>query len=173
LSLYINGTKLRQISLPATSDWNTWATETENVSLNCGSNTVSYKFDASDTGNVNLDNVIVDTALGTNLALGQSITANNTISGFPAAGAVDGNSSSYYEGAAGSYPNTLTVDLGSAQNVGTVVLKLPASWGSRTQTFSITGSTNDTAYNTLAASQTYTFSPVPTTRPILRSPQLR
>jgi hypothetical protein len=160
LSLYINGTKLRQISLPATSDWNTWATETENVSLNSGGNTISYKFDTSDTGNVNLDNVSIEAALGTNLALGQSITANNTFSGFPAAGAVDGNSSTYYEGAAGSYPNILTVDLGSAQNVGTVVLKLPASWGSRTQTFSVTGSTNNTAYNTLATSQTYTFTPV-------------
>lgn len=160
LSLYLNGTKLKQISLPATSDWNTWATETETVSLNSGSNTVSYKFDTADTGNVNLDNIIIDAALGTNLALGTTVAANNTFSGFPAANAVDGNTSSYYEGAAGSYPNTLTVDLGSARNVGTVVLKLPASWGSRTQTLSIAGSTNNTAYSTLAASQTYTFNPV-------------
>ncbi|KAI7282693.1 hypothetical protein KC345_g3352 [Hortaea werneckii] len=159
LSLYINGTKLKQISLPATADWNTWATQTETVSLNSGSNTVRYKFDTTDTGNVNLDNVIVDAALGTNLALGTTITASSTFSGFPAANAVDGNSTTYYEGAAGTYPNTLTVDLGSAQNVGTVVLKLPASWGSRTQTLSIAGSTNNTAYTTLAASQTYTFNP--------------
>jgi hypothetical protein len=59
LSLYVNGTKLRQITLGATTDWNTWTTETETVTLNAGSNTVAYKFDTTDTGNVNLDNVLV------------------------------------------------------------------------------------------------------------------
>ncbi|MBW4084457.1 discoidin domain-containing protein [Paenibacillus sp. S150] len=159
LSLYINNTKLRQISLPATSDWNTWATETENITLNSGSNTITYKFDTTDTGNVNLDNIVLDASLGTNLALNKSVTANNTFSGFPAANAVDGNAATYYEGAANAYPSTLTVDLGSAQNVGTAVLKLPAGWGTRTQTLSILGSTNNTTYSTLSASQTYTFNP--------------
>ncbi|WP_194922780.1 carbohydrate-binding protein [Catenulispora pinisilvae] len=59
LSLYINGTKLKQIPLPATADWNTWTTESENVGLNAGSNTISYKFDSTDLGNVNLDNIVV------------------------------------------------------------------------------------------------------------------
>ena len=59
LSLYVNGTKLKQILLPATANWDTWGTETENVSLNSGSNSVSYKFDSSDLGNVNVDNIVV------------------------------------------------------------------------------------------------------------------
>ncbi len=59
LSLYVNGTKLRQITLNATTDWNTWTTETETVTLHSGSNTVAYKFDTTDTGNVNVDNVLV------------------------------------------------------------------------------------------------------------------
>ncbi|MEY9855869.1 hypothetical protein ABH935_001473 [Catenulispora sp. GAS73] len=59
LSLYANGTKLKQILLPATADWNTWTTETEAISLNAGSNTISYKFDSTDLGNVNLDNIVV------------------------------------------------------------------------------------------------------------------
>lgn len=159
LSLYINGTRLKQISLPATVDWNAWSVQSETVSLNAGGNTIMYKFDAADSGNVNLDNLTVDASLGTNLALGKPITANNAFSGFPAGNAVDGNASTYYEGAANSYPNTLTVDLGSAQAVHTVILKLPASWGTRTQSLSVQGSTNNTSYNTLAASQTYTFNP--------------
>ncbi|MEY9934391.1 hypothetical protein ABH926_009059 [Catenulispora sp. GP43] len=59
LSLYVNGAKLKQILLPATANWDTWGTETETISLNAGSNTVAYKFDSSDLGNVNLDNIVV------------------------------------------------------------------------------------------------------------------
>ncbi|HEV3171025.1 MAG TPA: carbohydrate-binding protein, partial [Actinocrinis sp.] len=59
LSLYTNSSKLKQITLPGTADWNTWTTETENVTLNTGNNTVAYKFDTTDTGNVNLDNLTV------------------------------------------------------------------------------------------------------------------
>ncbi|GGA33901.1 right-handed parallel beta-helix repeat-containing protein [Paenibacillus physcomitrellae] len=160
LSLYLNGAKLKQISLPATADWNAWGTQSEMVQLNAGSNTLAYKFDTSDTGNVNLDHLSLSASLGTNLAFGKSVTANNNYPGFSAANAVDGNSSTYYEGAASSYPNTLTVDLGSVQNVDTAVLKLPPSWGARSQTFSILGSTNNSTYSTLAASKAYTFDPV-------------
>ncbi|SFD57803.1 Carbohydrate binding module (family 6) [Paenibacillus catalpae] len=165
LSLYINGIKLKQISLSATADWNSWTTQTETVSLNSGSNTIAYKFDTTDSGNVNLDNIVVSdtstgtTPSGTNLALNKSIVSNNNYSGFAATNAVDGNASTYYEGAANSYPNTLTVDLGSAQSVNSVVLKLPASWGTRTQTLSVSTSTNNTTYSTVAASNTYTFNP--------------
>ena len=59
LSLYVNGTKLKQITLPATANWDTWGTETETVPLNAGSNTIAYKFDTTDSGNVNLDNIVV------------------------------------------------------------------------------------------------------------------
>lgn len=159
LSLYVNGGKLKQTSLPATANWDTWGTVTETVTLNAGANTIAYKFDTTDTGNVNLDNLAVEASLGANLALNKTATANNSYAGFPAANAVDGNVSTYYEGASGAYPNTLTVDLGSAQSVGTVVLKLPASWGSRTQTLSVLGSSDNAAYSTLKTSQAYTFAP--------------
>ncbi|TCM99319.1 carbohydrate binding protein with CBM6 domain [Paenibacillus sp. BK033] len=165
LSLYVNGTKLKQISLPATSDWSSWSTQSETVSLNSGSNTIAYKFETTDSGNVNLDNIVLsDTTSGTapsgtNLALNKSISSNNNYTGFGAANAVDGNASTYYEGAANSYPNTLTVDLGSAQSVNSVVLKLPASWGTRTQTFSVAASTDNNTFTTVAASETYTFNP--------------
>ena len=61
LSLYVNGVKLRQVSLPATADWNSWGTEAESVTLNAGSNTVAYRFDSADSGNVNLDNITLGT----------------------------------------------------------------------------------------------------------------
>ncbi|BCJ78092.1 hypothetical protein CS0771_76360 [Catellatospora sp. IY07-71] len=62
LSLYVNGTKLRQISLPATANWDTWGTIAEAVALNAGNNTVGLKFDSTDSGNVNLDHITVSGA---------------------------------------------------------------------------------------------------------------
>jgi hypothetical protein len=59
LSVYVNGTKAVTTSLPATADWNTWGTATENLTLRSGANTVAYRFDTADNGNVNLDNVTV------------------------------------------------------------------------------------------------------------------
>src|SRR5205807_327669 len=62
-----------------------------------------------------------------------------------------------WEGSA--YPNWIRVDLGAASSVNQVVLKLPTAWGSRTQTLSVQGSTNDSTYTNLVASAAYTFSP--------------
>ncbi|MFC8828221.1 carbohydrate-binding protein [Streptomyces sp. NPDC057137] len=56
LSLYVNGAKVRQISLPATANWTTWATRDEPVPYKEGGNTVALTFTAADSGNVNLDN---------------------------------------------------------------------------------------------------------------------
>jgi hypothetical protein len=59
VSLYVNGTKATQLTLPTTADWNTWTTVAQSVSLNAGSNTIAIKFDTTDTGNVNLDNIVM------------------------------------------------------------------------------------------------------------------
>jgi hypothetical protein len=64
LSLYVNGSKLKQTTLGATADWNTWATQNDTVTLNAGNNTVAYRYDTSDNGNVNLDS-LTTTAAGT------------------------------------------------------------------------------------------------------------
>jgi chitodextrinase len=50
------------------------------------------------------------------------------------------------------------VDLGSAATVNRVVLRLPASWGTRTQTLSVQGSTNGSTFTTAVGAATYTFS---------------
>ncbi|WP_139903016.1 CARDB domain-containing protein [Clostridium thermarum] len=94
-----------------------------------------------------------------NLALGKPITASSVQQTYVATNANDGNVNTYWEGAPGTYPNTLTVDLGSVQSVYKLVLKLNTSWGSRTQTLSVLSSTDNTNYTTRVASATYTFNP--------------
>jgi hypothetical protein len=70
LSLYINGTKLKQTTLNATADWNSWATQNETATLNAGNNTVAYKFDTTDSGNANLDSLTVtSTGAGADLVV--------------------------------------------------------------------------------------------------------
>ncbi|WP_432841281.1 CBM35 domain-containing protein [Dactylosporangium sp. CA-092794] len=59
LSLYVNGSKLSQVSLAPTANWDSWATRTDTVSLPNASNSVAYRFDSSDSGNVNLDSLTV------------------------------------------------------------------------------------------------------------------
>jgi hypothetical protein len=53
----------------------------------------------------------------------------------------------------------LQVDLGASATVARVVLTLPASWGARTQTLAVTGSTDGTAFTPLAGSASYVFTP--------------
>lgn len=62
LSVYANGTKVVQTSLAATANWDTWTTKSETLPLNVGSNSIAYKFDTTDSGNVNLDDIVVSAA---------------------------------------------------------------------------------------------------------------
>jgi 3-keto-disaccharide hydrolase/PA14 domain/Carbohydrate binding module (family 35) len=59
VSVYVNGTKIRQSVLPTTVTWEDWATKTETLSLRRGLNTIQYKVDEGDTGHVNLDLISV------------------------------------------------------------------------------------------------------------------
>lgn len=68
----------------------------------------------------------------------------------------------YWEGAGGSYPNLLTVDLGANANVTSIVLKLnpSAAWGTRTQTLEIQGREQSASgFTTIVPSANYTFNP--------------
>jgi hypothetical protein len=96
-----------------------------------------------------------------NLALNAPVTASSYTQNYVPANAVDGNTSSYWEGTNAAWPTTLTVNLGSAKALGSVVVDLPPSsaWGTRTQTLSVLGSTNGSSYTTLVGSSTYTFNP--------------
>ncbi|MEZ0114343.1 hypothetical protein ABH920_008377 [Catenulispora sp. EB89] len=98
----------------------------------------------------------------TNLALGQPATASSTQGTFVASNATDGNTGSYWESQDGSgYPQTITVDLGSTQSIGSTTLNLPPSsaWNTRTETLSVLGSTDGTTFSQIVGSAGYTFNP--------------
>jgi hypothetical protein len=95
----------------------------------------------------------------TNLAQGKATTGSTTNAGYPASNSVDANQGTYWESLNNVFPQTLTVDLGSAYNVNKLVLKLPANWGARTQNLSVSGSVNGSSYSTLAAGAAYNFTP--------------
>jgi hypothetical protein len=77
------------------------------------------------------------------------------------ANATDGNANTYWESNNNAFPQWIQVDLGSSQSVGRIVLKLPpaAAWAARTQTLSVTGSTDGTTFATVVGSAGYTFDP--------------
>jgi hypothetical protein len=62
MSLTVNGS-MRQFSLPATANWDTWTTTSQPVSLADGTNTIELRFGSADNGNVNIDNLALTTAL--------------------------------------------------------------------------------------------------------------
>lgn len=57
--LYVNGTKLKNISCPATTNWDAWSDETETVTLKAGNNGIVYKAETSSASCVNLDYIVV------------------------------------------------------------------------------------------------------------------
>ena len=92
VSLYVNGTKVRQVSLASTGNWDTWATQNETVTLNAGTNSIAYKYDAGDEGNVNLDKLTLDTAGRVVLFDGTNLDAWEARSGGAATWPVSGGS---------------------------------------------------------------------------------
>ncbi|WP_123043842.1 carbohydrate-binding protein [Cohnella candidum] len=96
---------------------------------------------------------------GPNLALGKPVTASGHGDVYVETNATDGNAGTYWESVNNAFPQWIRVDLGSSANVDQVVLKLPSGWGTRSQTLSVQGSTNDSTYTNLASSASYTFDP--------------
>ncbi|WP_018530300.1 discoidin domain-containing protein [Streptomyces sp. HmicA12] len=96
-----------------------------------------------------------------NLAKGRPATATGSVDVYTPGKAVDGDANTYWESANNAFPQALTVDLGSAQAVRRVVLKLPpaTAWAARTQTLSVQGGTDGSSFSTLAASKGYRFDP--------------
>jgi len=153
-------------------------TNTCGTSIAAGSScTVSVKFTpvasgtrtgsltiASNASNSPATVALTGTGAGTvsaNLALNAPVTASSSTQNYVASNANDGNTSTYWEGTNGVWPTTLSVNLGAAKALGSVVVDLPPSsaWGTRTQTLSVLGSANGTSYTTLVGSATYTFNP--------------
>ncbi|MEV5658015.1 discoidin domain-containing protein [Streptomyces sp. NPDC052291] len=129
--------------------------------------TVSYVVRARDAaGNVSGDSNTVtrngSTGTASNLAVGKPVTASSVVHTFVAENANDNQLSTYWEGAGGSYPNTLTVKLGANADTQSVVVKLnpDSSWGARTQNIQVLGREQSaSAYTSLVAAKDYAFSP--------------
>jgi hypothetical protein len=94
-----------------------------------------------------------------NLAQGRSTSATSVNGPYGAGNAVDGNAATYWESANNAFPQSLTVDLGTAAALSRVVLKLPSGWEARTETLSVSGSTNNSTWSTLAGSAGVRFDP--------------
>jgi hypothetical protein len=98
----------------------------------------------------------------TNLALNQPITASSYYETYEPSNANDGNPDTYWESYDGdAYPQTITVNLGSVQSIGSITLDLPplSDWTTRTETLSVLGSTNNSSFSQIVASAGYTFNP--------------
>ncbi|HWO67533.1 MAG TPA: discoidin domain-containing protein [Umezawaea sp.] len=100
-----------------------------------------------------------ENALGARLAAAAvSISASSAHGEYPASNVNDGNQATYWE-SAGSFPQWIQADLGASVATNKVVLKLPTGWEARTQTLSVQGSTNGSAFSDLAPSKGYVFTP--------------
>ncbi|OLF09053.1 hypothetical protein BLA60_20935 [Actinophytocola xinjiangensis] len=84
MSLYVNGTKVKQIWLASTVAWNRWATQVETVPLRNGVNTISYRYEPTDTGHVNFDKITVTPTKRITLFDGTSLDAWEKTTGEPA-----------------------------------------------------------------------------------------
>jgi hypothetical protein len=148
------------VNIPATGGWQNWTTVTASVTLPAGQQILTLN---QDTGgwNINYLTFASGTTSSTNLALNRPVTASSSTQTYVPANAVDGDTSSYWESNNNAFPQSLQVDLGSSVSIGRIVMNLPpsSSWGARTQTITIQGSTDGTTYTTLVPSQGYTFDP--------------
>ncbi|MEV0907974.1 discoidin domain-containing protein [Streptomyces hokutonensis] len=97
----------------------------------------------------------------TNLAKGRPATATGSQDVYTPGKAVDGDANTYWESANNAFPQAWTVDLGSAQAVRRLVLKLPpaSAWSARTQTVTVLGSTDGATYSTVVGATGYRFDP--------------
>ncbi|WP_326610108.1 discoidin domain-containing protein [Streptomyces scopuliridis] len=129
--------------------------------------TVSYYVRAKDaagnrSGNSNTVTRNGSSGSASNLAVGKPISASSVIHTFVAENANDNSVTTYWEGAGGSYPNTLTVKLGANADTQSVVVKLnpDSSWGARTQNIQVLGREQSASgLTSLVAAKEYAFSP--------------
>ena len=101
----------------------------------------------------------VSAAAETNLSLGKAVTASGQSQTYGPANVIDGNQGSYWESTNHAFPQWIQIDLGADTSINRVVLKLPATWESRTQTLTVQGSSNGSTFSNLADSADYEFNP--------------
>ncbi|WP_127531592.1 discoidin domain-containing protein [Paenibacillus kobensis] len=96
---------------------------------------------------------------GTNLALGKNVTASGQTQTYGPNNVKDSNQSTYWESTNNAFPQWIQVDLGTASSIDQIILKLPAGWGTRTQTLAVQGSTDGSSFTNIVGSAGYVFDP--------------
>jgi hypothetical protein len=92
-----------------------------------------------------------------NLAAGKPTSDSGHNQTYVSSNVTDASNTTYWESINNSWPQWVQVDLQSAQTVGRVVLKVNPAWGARTQTLSISTSTDGVTWTTVKASAAYAF----------------
>ncbi|WP_328997493.1 discoidin domain-containing protein [Kribbella sp. NBC_00709] len=98
----------------------------------------------------------VPTAVAATLT--KTLSASSSLADYPSGNAGDGNQNTYWESGNNAFPQWLQADLGGTKDVNQITLKLPGSWGARSQTLTVQGSANGSAFTTLVSSTAYSFS---------------
>ncbi|MDO6695321.1 CBM35 domain-containing protein [Aliiglaciecola sp. 3_MG-2023] len=88
LSVYVNGSEQTEATFQTTVEWNVWANTQHLVTLQEGQNTLSYRFDSDDTGFVNIDYIQLTHKVEAEDGLLNSVTADNSHTGFSGFGYV-------------------------------------------------------------------------------------
>ena len=136
VSVYVNGTKIKQTSLSGTANWDTWGNKSETLMLNSGSNTIAYKYDSSDSGWINLDYITISQGASTkleaeNAALSDGAAIATDHTGYSGTGFIEGY---WNQGAT----TTFTVSAPSAGSYN-VDLRYSAGNGARTVSVYVNG----------------------------------
>ncbi|MCQ2981702.1 MAG: glycoside hydrolase family 99-like domain-containing protein [Treponemataceae bacterium] len=97
----------------------------------------------------------------TNVALGAPVIVTSHIYDFTGRKACDGDVTTYWEGAAGAWPCSVTLDLVSEKNLDVAVVKLnpKAVWGPRSQTLAVETSTDNENWTIIIPETSYQFDP--------------
>jgi alpha-1,3-glucanase-like protein/CARDB protein/F5/8 type C domain-containing protein len=91
--------------------------------------------------------------------LAKTLSASSSLGEYPSTNAGDGNQNTYWESANSAFPQWIQADLGTTTDVNQVTLKLPASWGARSQTIAVQAGTNAASLSTIVGSTAYSFAP--------------
>lgn len=105
ISIYVNGTKARQLTLAHTGGWTDWAQAVTSLDLSVGENSIMVRHDSGDTGGINLD----------------------YISGADVSKAVPGFESGRVVSAGSFTVNGVTIDVFADDSVDDVVARIDAS----------------------------------------------
>ena len=144
VSIYVNGAKIKQTSLTGTSNWDTWSDKVETLTLNAGSNTITYKYDSGDSGWINIDYISLPVYQAENATLSGGAKVNTDHKGYSGTGFVDGY---WTQGATTSFnvsilaQGSFKVDLRYSAGNGAQTVSIYVN-GTKVKQASLTGTSN-------------------------------